>query len=835
MYNPQEIEPKRQKIWREQNAHRFDPSSKKPKYYVLVMFPYPSGRIHMGHVRNYVIGDVFARYFRLKGYEVFHPIGWDSFGLPAENAAIKNKIPPGRWTETNIEHMKKQLARLGISYDWSSELATSRPEYYKWNQWFFLKMFDKGLAYRKKSAVNWCPKCATVLANEQVIQGACWRCSSEVETKELEQWFIKITDYAQRLLDGHKLLEKSWPDEVLAMQKNWLGRSEGAEIEFALDGNPGSLRIFTTRPDTLFGATFMVVAPEHPMSVKLAKADKKIAEYVSETAARRAKSPGGRGDENSKSPTEKTGVFSGRYAVNPVNGEKIPVWISDYVTMDYGTGAIMCVPAHDQRDFDFAKKYSLEIRPVIKPKGADVNKSLEGAYEAEGEMINSGAYDGLDNKEGARRIIKDLDEKNLAKAVVHWRLKDWLISRQRYWGTPIPIVYCPKCGIKGVDEKDLPVKLPDDVAITGAGESPLASHKSFVEAKCPECGGPARRETDTMDTFVDSSWYYARYCDPTNTLEPFEKQKAARLLPVDQYVGGIEHACMHLIYSRFWHKFMKDMGLVASDEPFAQLLTQGMVTLRGETMSKSKGNIVEPDEIIQKYGADALRLFIMFAAPPEKQLDWADAGLEGIRRFLNRIARMAEKITAPKNSVEKSGSQKGGASAEESLNLKKITARTVAKVARDIEIEKQFNTAVAAMMELVNAMSVYPSPDDEVFKAALESLLIILSPFAPHFAQETLATLRGGAQDKDKYNDKDDNIVCRWPDVDEKLLSDDEIEIAVQINGKVRSHMIIPADMDEKSVYEKVLTDEKIKQFVEGKRMVKYVYIPKKIASIVVK
>ncbi|MDI6757496.1 MAG: leucine--tRNA ligase [Endomicrobiia bacterium] len=819
MYNPQEIEPKRQKIWREQNAHTFDPSSKKPKYYILVMFPYPSGRIHMGHVRNYVIGDVFARYFRLKGYEVFHPIGWDSFGLPAENAAIKNKIPPRLWTETNIEHMKKQLARLGISYDWSSELATSRPEYYKWNQWFFLKMFDKGLAYRKQSAVNWCPKCATVLANEQVISGACWRCSSEVETKDLEQWFIKITDYAQALLDGHKALEKNWPDEVLTMQRNWLGRSEGAEVEFALDGTPESLRIFTTRPDTLFGATFMVVAPEHPLSIKLAEADKKIADYASEAVARRVKS-----HEDSKSPTEKTGVFSGLCAVNPVNGEKIPVWISDYVTMDYGTGAIMCVPAHDQRDFDFAKKYSLEIRSVIKPKNAGINKSLDGAYEAEGEMINSGDYDGLDNKEGARRIVKELAGKNLAKAAVHWRIKDWLISRQRYWGTPIPVVYCPKCGIKGVNEKDLPVKLPDDIAITGSGESPLASHKSFVEAKCPDCGGPARRETDTMDTFVDSSWYYARYCDPKNTSSPFDKNKAAMLLPVDQYVGGIEHACMHLIYSRFWHKFMRDAGLVTSDEPFAQLLTQGMVTLKGETMSKSKGNIVEPDEIIQKYGADALRLFIMFAAPPSHQLDWSDSGLEGIRRFLNRVSRLAEKATESDNAPARP------ASPEESLMLKKIAARTVAKVARDIEIEKQFNTAVSSMMELVNAMTTYSSDGDEVWREALESLLIILSPFAPHFAQETLATLRGEA--KDKYNNKDDD---RWPDVDEKLLSDDEIEIAVQINGKVRAHMIIPADMDEKSVYEKVLADEKIKQFIDGKKMVKYVYIPKKIVSIVVK
>lgn len=809
MYNPQEIELKHQKIWRDKKAFAFNPASKKPKYYVLVMFPYPSGRIHMGHVRNYVIGDVFARYFRLKGYEVFHPIGWDSFGLPAENAAIKNKIPPDKWTESNIEHMKSQLSRLGISYDWNSELATSRSEYYKWNQWFFLKMLERGLAYRKKSAVNWCPKCVTVLANEQVVSGECWRCSSVVQTKELEQWFIRITDYAEELLEGHRLLEKNWPDEVLAMQKNWLGRSEGAEVDFTVEATGETLRIFTTRPDTLFGATFMVIAPAHPLSAKIAGTNKDVAEYISTHTRTTAR--------EQSATTEKTGVFSGLYAVNPATGKKLPVWISDYVTMDYGTGAIMCVPAHDQRDFDFAKKFALQIIPVIKPKDKPLPETLDAAYEAEGAMINSGKFDGADNVECARLIIEELGKKNLAKAVVHWRLKDWLISRQRYWGTPIPVVYCPKCGIKGVREEDLPVKLPDDAAITGSGESPLASHKSFTDVKCPECGGSAKRETDTMDTFVDSSWYYARYCDPKNVAEPFTKTVAERLLPVDQYVGGIEHACMHLIYSRFWHKFMRDMGLVSSDEPFLRLLTQGMVTLAGETMSKSKGNIVEPDEIVRKYGADALRLFIMFAAPPEHCLDWSDSGLEGVWRFLNRVYRLVEKY--------KQGPMRPNpaASAADELNLKKITARAVAKVSRDIEVEKQFNTAVSSMMELVNAMTVYPAAGDGSWRGALESLLIILSPFAPHFCREAIGDILA-------KNDDDAN----WPMVDEKLLSDDEVDMPVQINGRLRGRVRLAATEESPDkALQKIKSDEVCARHLFGVNIKKFIYIPGKIVNIV--
>ena len=827
-----EIELKRQKIWLEKKAYRFNPSSSKPKYYVLVMFPYPSGRIHMGHVRNYVIGDVFARYFRLKGYEVFHPIGWDSFGLPAENAAIKHKIHPHKWTEENIAHMKSQLMRLGISYDWSSEIATSRREYYKWNQWFFIKMFERGLAYRKKSSVNWCPRCATVLANEQVSGGLCWRCHSEVETKELEQWFIKITDYAQALLDGHSLLEKKWPDEVLAMQRNWIGRSEGAEVDFVIaDSSQEKIRIFTTRPDTLYGATFMVVAPEHPFARKCEKdGNKTVGDYIMEYLARKKTAKKKPSDEDT-AVFEKTGVPTGKYAVNPANGKKIPIWVSDYVTMDYGTGAIMCVPAHDQRDFDFAKKFGLEIIPVIKPAG-DTRQSAassssceqvlpESAYEGDGIMINSGVYNGMSNRECAQKIVAALAAKGMATPKVNWRLKDWLISRQRYWGTPIPVVYCSKCGIKTVPEKDLPVLLPEEVKITGEGESPLASDNNFVNTTCPSCGGPARRETDTMDTFVDSSWYYARYCDPAGDTAPFDKEKANRLLPVDQYIGGIEHACMHLIYARFWHKFMKDMGLVSSEEPFSSLLTQGMVTLNGETMSKSKGNIVEPDTIISKYGADVLRLFIIFAAPPEKQLDWSDAGVEGIKKFFNRIERLAGKIFSD---GEKDAPAKITDSGEIAARLNKSAARCVWRISRDIEKEKQLNTAVSSAMELLNDISSYPSSGDAASREALKTLLLVLLPFAPHFAEELLERY---------YGAHDDDYT--WPAIpDEKLLTDDTVEIPVQINGRLRSRVVVSQQDSQEDVIKKIRTDPACAKHLADAEIKKFIYVPLKIANLIV-
>lgn len=802
MYNPNEVESRWQKIWEENQTYKFNPDSPKDKYYCLVMFPYPSGKIHMGHVRNYVIGDVFARYYRLKNYEVFHPIGWDSFGLPAENAAIKNGIHPQEWTQSNIAHMKKQLRMLGISYDWSAEITTSNPEYYKWNQWFFLKMYESGLVYKKKSEVNWCPKCETVLANEQVISGVCWRCETTIEKKELEQWFIKITEFAEELLSGHEQLKNHWPDEVLNMQKNWLGRSEGAEVYFKIANSDESILIFTTRPDTLFGATFVTVSPEHPLSKKLAEHNSDIRSYIERCKKKTL---------TEKISLEKTGVFSGLFTINPVNSEKIPIWISDYVTMEYGTGAIMCVPAHDQRDFEFAKKYNLPIKQVIQPP-SNICYPIDSAYEGDGIMINSGDFSGLDNKTGAKKIVESLVNQNLAKIKINWRLKDWLISRQRYWGTPIPVVYCDKCGIQPVKYEELPVVLPQEVEITGRGDSPLKTNKEFLETSCPKCGGTAQRETDTMDTFVDSSWYYARYCDPHNSSEPFDVEKTNRLLPVEQYIGGIEHACMHLIYARFWHKFMKKIGLVNSDEPFKNLLTQGMVTLHGETMSKSKGNIVEPDTIVEKYGADTLRVFILFAAPPEKQLDWSDEAVEGARRFLNRVWRVVEKFkTADGDSTSEDKSK-----ADELL---KITAKTVHKVTNDIEKEKQFNTAIAAIMELLNFLTSYKNLGDTASRKAIESLLITLSPFAPHISEEL-------------YTKITNNAITKWPEFSEELLIESETEIAIQINGKLKGHLKIHPDTPESTIYKMILSDKNLSKYITDRKVKKFIYVPKKLVSI---
>ncbi|MFN3966482.1 MAG: leucine--tRNA ligase, partial [Endomicrobiia bacterium] len=681
-YDFKSIEQKWQITWQENKIFETLLNSKeKPKFYCLVMFPYPSGHLHMGHVRNYIIGDVIAQYKRMKGFNVFHPIGWDAFGLPAENAAIKNNIHPKKWTKENIDYMRKQLKQLGISYDWSREISTCEPEYYKWNQWLFIKMFEKGLAYRKSAPVNWCPECKTVLANEQVENGACWRCGSNVLEKDLEQWFLKITQYAEELLDGHKLLEEGWPEEVLIMQKNWIGKSVGAEVDFTVGSE--KIRIFTTRPDTLFGATFLVLSPEHIFLKKLGLHNKpEIKEYI----------------ENSKKKTrnerianrEKTGVFTGLYATNPVNNEKIPVWVADYVLMEYGTGAIMCVPAHDQRDWEFAKRYNLKIKEVIKSPDSNIEKQ---AYEGEGIMINSGEFNGLESEKGREEITKWLEKKGTGIKKVNYRLKDWLISRQRYWGTPIPIVYCKNCGTVPVSEDELPVVLPENVKITGTGESPLKYVPEFVNTKCPKCSSPAKRETDTMDTFVDSSWYFLRYCDPKNEDLPFDKKIIDYWVPVDQYIGGIEHACMHLMYARFFHKVLRDLGFLSSDEPFTRLLTQGMVTLGGVAMSKSRGNIVEPDEVIEKYGVDTLRLFILFAAPPEKQLEWSDQAIEGCWRFLNRIWRLKEMIYE-NNQKSISLSQQ-----EKDKILRKLH-QTIKKVTEDIEKRYQFNTAIAHIMEL---------------------------------------------------------------------------------------------------------------------------------------
>ncbi|MCS7151565.1 MAG: leucine--tRNA ligase [Endomicrobia bacterium] len=789
---------------------KFDPGKK--KFYCLVMFPYPSGRIHMGHVRNYVIGDVIASYWRMKGYNVFHPIGWDAFGLPAENAAIKHKIHPEKWTKDNIDNMRTQLKRLGISYNWEAEVATCDPEYYKWNQWFFIKMYERGLVYRKKSLVNWCPKCQTVLANEQVQQGICWRCDSVVEQKELEQWFIKITEYAERLLDGHKLLEGKWPQEVLLMQKNWIGKSEGTEIRFIVDSSQfRELLVFTTRADTLFGATFMAVAPEHEFSKFVAKENKDVADYLEKIFKKPL--------EERKIAKKKTGIFSGYYAINPINNEKIPIYIAEYVLMEYGTGAIMCVPAHDQRDFEFAKEHNIPIKEVIKPISG--NTSLpDAAFELDGIMINSGEFNGLSSEEGRKKVTEYLELKNLGRKKIYYKLKDWLISRQRYWGTPIPVIYCENCGILPVREEDLPVVLPKNVNITGVGESPLKYVEDWVNTKCYKCGGKARRETDTMDTFVDSSWYYARYCDPKNTNQPFDTKLTNYWLPVDQYIGGIEHACMHLIYSRFWHKFMYDLGLVKTEEPFERLLTQGMVTLGGVAMSKSRGNIVEPDEIVSKYGADTTRLFILFASPPQKQLEWSDTGVEGCWRFINRVDRLVEKLLECENTNliidDEYEQQKKKLLTQYHKLLKGITI--------DIENEYQFNTAIAKTMEITNLLYTYKYFGDNVSKNIVKELIIVLSLFIPHLAEELWHKLGGTGSVR----------LCEFPRYYEELIQEEVIEIPIQINGKLRSRVLVPKDASEEELKEVVLRDPKISSLLVNSKVEKWIIIPGKLVNVVV-
>ncbi|OGS22665.1 MAG: leucine--tRNA ligase [Elusimicrobia bacterium RIFOXYA2_FULL_39_19] len=802
-YNFSEIEERWQKVWADNDYFKAQEDENLKKFYCLVMFPYPSGNIHMGHVRNYVIGDVIAHYQRMRGFNVIHPIGWDAFGLPAENAAIKNKTSPKTWTKSNIENMRKQLKRLAISYDWSREIATCDPEYYKWNQWFFIKMFEKGMAYKKRSSVNWCPSCNTVLANEQVHDGLCWRCDSVVEEKSLEQWFIKITDYAQALLDGMEELRKNWPEKVLSMQSNWIGKSTGAEVDFKLSGHKSEaiMKIFTTRPDTLFGATFMVIAPEHPIIQEsdLIK-NEEIKKYVEQTKKK---------TKVERSSMEKTGVFTGLYAVNPVNDTRIPIWTADYVTMDYGTGAIMCVPAHDKRDYEFAKKFNLPIIEVVRPENG-----TELPYEEEGAMVNSGKFDGMTSEQGRAEIIKMLEAKGIGSPKINFRLKDWLISRQRYWGTPIPIIYCPKCGTIPVDETSLPIMLPDTASLTGTGESPLKQDENFLKTKCHKCGSDAVRETDTMDTFVDSSWYFARYCDPHNDKKPFESKNIDYWMPVDQYIGGIEHACMHLIYSRFFQRFIKDLGLSKIEEPFIKLLTQGMVTLGGSAMSKSKGNTVEPSKIINEYGADTTRLFILFAAPPEKQLEWQDSGIEGCWRFLTRVWRLKEKFDAP--AVTQSSQPE-----KDALNRK--MNKTIKKVTDDITQNYQFNTAIASIMEFLNELSSYTGLGDDVSRKAYEALIVLLSPFAPHITEE-LYGLMGNKTSVRK---------AAWPKFDTDMLDDPTIEIPVQVNGKLRSTVSVTRGIPEAELLKLIANDEKIKKYLTG-NIKKHIYIPNKLVNLII-
>lgn len=823
-YNFKEIEKKWQKKWGEEKPFSVKEDDSREKYYVLEMFPYPSGKLHMGHVRNYSIGDVVARFKKMNGYNVLHPMGWDSFGLPAENAAIQRNIHPNEWTWSNIESMREQLKGLGMGYDWDREVATCHPDYYKWTQWMFLKLYKNGLAYKKKSFVNWCPSCSTVLANEQVVNGACERCSSTVTKKDLEQWFFRITKYAQRLLDDIEKL-KGWPDKVKTMQQNWIGRSEGVEVDFKVDGLDKTVRIYTTRPDTIFGVTYMVMAPEHPLAKEIIEGteqEKACTEFIEKMKFLSEL-------DRTATDVEKEGVFTGRYVVNPLNGDKVPLYLGNYVLADYGTGVVMAVPAHDQRDFEFSKKYNLPVKVVIQPEGEELNaESMTEAYENVGYLVNSGQFDGIKSDEAIDRIIDYIEEKSFGERKVNFKLRDWLISRQRYWGAPIPVVYCDDCGIVPVPEEDLPVVLPVDVKFKGAGESPLATNEEFLKAKCPKCGKEGRREIDTMDTFVCSSWYFLRYCDPCNDKLPFEKESVDYWMPVDQYIGGVEHAILHLLYSRFFMKALYDMGYVSYDEPFKNLLTQGMVLKDGAKMSKSLGNVVSPEEIVEKYGADTARLFILFASPPEKDLEWSDQGVEGCYKFINRVWRIINHfidIVKGDYEVNPAGFTK------EDKDLWFVINNSVKRVTDDIEKRFNFNTAISAIMELVNAFYNYSDkvPDEKknkgIIKSGIEKMILMLAPFIPHAAEELWCSIgkEGSVHDE------------KWPGYDESALVKDEIEIVVQINGKVRDKIVIPAGLDKKEMEEKALESEKIKMAIEGKNVVKVISVPGKLVNIVVK
>ncbi len=821
-YNFKEIEEKWLKIWNEKDFFKTRQDPSKEKYYVLEMFPYPSGDPHMGHLKNYVIGDVVARYKIRNGFNVLHPMGWDSFGLPAENAAIEHNIHPHIWTKKNIEKMKSMLNRIGITYDWDREVTTCESDYYKWTQWLFLKLYEKGLAYKKKAPVNWCPHCKTVLANEQVIDGKCERCGTEVTKKELSQWFFKITDYAQRLLDDIGLLS-GWPKKVLTMQRNWIGRSEGAEVVFEIKDLKEKVTVFTTRPDTLFGVTFFALAPEHPLVDKILKESpyKKQIEKLRERVKKK------KDIERVAEGAEKEGVPTGFYAINPINGDEVPVWIADYILIEYGTGAIMGVPAHDHRDFEFAKKYDIPIRQVIKPiEGED--PLPDAPFEEKGIMINSGPYSGLLSEEGTEKIIKELEKKDIGKRKVNYRLRDWLISRQRYWGAPIPIIHCEKCGIVPVPEKDLPVLLPEDVDFLPQGKPPLATNDKFINTTCPKCGGPAKREPETMDTFVDSSWYYLRYASPHEEDKPFDKKDVNYWLPVDQYIGGVEHAILHLMYSRFITKALYDMGYVNFVEPFKNLFTQGMITKDGAKMSKSKGNTVSPGTIIEKYGADTARVMILFAGPPELDMEWSDQGVEGAFRFLNRVWRLyTTNIPYIKDISGREVSQEE--LSKEGKDLRRKLHKTIKKVTEDIEGRFHFNTAISSIMELINTLYKFEAQkaneaDLVILREALDTILSLLNPFAPHITEELWEMM----------GHKEPLYFEKWPIHNEKYMEEEIYIIAVQVNGKVRAKVSVEADKTDQEVKEAILNDEKIKKWIEGKDIKKFILVKRKVANIVV-
>jgi leucyl-tRNA synthetase len=808
-YDHNRIELKWHERWNsDPNLYKAEAGSTRPKYYVLEMLPYPSGSLHIGHLRVYTIGDALARYMWMRGYNVMHPMGWDAFGLPAENAAIQHGRHPREWTLSNIAQMKRQHRRMGFSYDWDLEITTCEPEYYHWNQWFFLKMLERGLAYRKKAMLNWCPECGTVLANEQVVDGCCWRHeNTPVEQRALEQWFWKITAYADELLaDTYDKLEGHWPDRVLAMQRNWIGRSEGSEIDFKLEKTGEPIRVFTTRVDTIYGATCVILAPEHPLAASL------LDEFGRTRAkqmidSRAAKGPG---------DIDKDGHFTGHYAVNPYSGEKLQIWIGNFVLMGYGTGAIMAVPAHDERDFDFCKTYGIPIRAVVRPVDGELDENPKAPFTEDGMVERSGEFSGLPSAEARARMNQKAEREGFGKAAVTYRIKDWGISRQRYWGTPIPVIHCPACGVVPVPEKDLPVILPVDVQLTGKGRSPLADVASFVNVKCPQCGGDARRESDTMDTFVDSSWYFYRYCDARNSSAPFDPKKIAAWLPVDQYIGGVEHAILHLIYSRFFTKVMRDIGLIKNDEPFARLFTQGMVIKDGAKMSKSKGNVVSLDEMTERFGADTGRVFELFAAPPEKDMDWTDTGAEGAYRFLSRVFRF----------VTRNLERRPEGNPEADRRALRKLHQTIRKVTEDFDNRWHFNTSIAALMELINTLyDEEAGLSEAALGQILPSLSLLLGPFAPYLAEELWEQLgRTGPVFRQP-----------WPTYDEALAKEDAADIVLQVNGKVRGRLSVAFGTPEDELKKLALADPKVQPSTEGKQVVKVIVVPDKLVNIVVK
>jgi leucyl-tRNA synthetase len=806
IYDHKQIELKWHDRWEGEPLYKAEENSSKPKYYVLEMLPYPSGALHIGHIRNYSIGDALARYMWMRGYSVLHPMGWDAFGLPAENAAIANHRPPREWTLGNIEKMKRTHRRFAFSYDWDREVTTCEPEYYRWNQWFFLRMLEKGLAYRKQALVNWCPKCATVLANEQVVDGCCWRHEDTVvEQRALEQWFLRTTAYADELLKDIAQLEGGWPERVLTMQRNWIGRSEGAEVDFEVEGF-GGVRVFTTRIDTIYGAMCMILAPEHEIVSRLPSEMKAHAKRMIDARAQQ-----GPGD------IEKEGFDTGLHAINRFSGERVPVWVGNFVLMGYGTGAIMAVPAHDQRDFEFCGKYGIPIRPVIRPVDGELSDpvTMKEASEGYGVLENSGSFSGLSSEEARARMATYAEKEGFGKAAVTFRIKDWGVSRQRYWGTPIPVIHCPTHGVVPVPDDQLPVVLPQRIEITGQGRSPLDEVPEFVNVNCPVCGQPARRETDTMDTFVDSSWYFYRYCDPKNSSGPFDPAKIAYWFPIDQYIGGVEHAILHLIYSRFWTKVMRDIGLIRNGEPVRKLFTQGMVIANGAKMSKSKGNVVDADGVADAHGADTARLFALFAVPPEKDMDWTDAGVEGIYRFLGRVYRFA---------TRNMGALGGDGSADAKV-LRKLH-QTLRKITADFDTRWHFNTSIAAMMELVNELyAEEPRVSAAAMSQSIRILTLMLAPFAPYVTQELW----------EEQGNSGPILKEDWPDFDPDLAQEAEVEIPIQINGKLRARIHVAPGLDAAQLKVAALDDDKVQVLVAGKDVVRLVAVPDKLVNIVVK